>query len=127
MAVALLGKRLAAADVCDLETMGRVSRVPREVEIWFAATGDRVYLLSGGRDSAHWVRNIAATPEVRITIDGRRFRGSARVIEGESDDRLARELLAAKYEGWSKGRRLSQWARESLPVAIDLQAEEVPR
>ena len=127
MAAALLDERLAAADVCDLETIGRVTGQPREIEIWFAAVGDRLYLLAGGRDSAHWVRNIAAAPDVRVTIGGRRFRGLARAIEGESDDRLARELLATKYQGWSKGRRLSQWARESLPVAIDLRAEERSR
>jgi deazaflavin-dependent oxidoreductase (nitroreductase family) len=127
MAGTMLDERLAEADVCDLETVGRVTGKAREIEIWFAAVGDRLYLLAGGRDSAHWVRNIVATTEVRVTIAGRRFRGSGRVIEGESDDRLARELLAAKYQGWSKGRRLSQWARESLPVAIDLLAEEPPR
>ena len=127
MAVSLLDERLAAADVCDLETIGRVTGQPREIEIWFAAVGDRLYLLSGGRGGAHWVRNIAATPEVRVRIGGRRFRGVARAIEGESDDALARELLAAKYQGWSKGRRLSQWARESLPVAINLRGEEPSR
>ncbi len=127
MAGTMLDERLAEADVCDLETVGRVTWKAREIEVWFAAVGDRLYLLAGGRDSAHWVRNIVATPEVRVTIAGRLFRGSGRVIEGESDDRLARELLAAKYQGWSQGRRLSQWARESLPVAIDLQAEEPPR
>ncbi len=37
-----------------------------------------------------------------------------------AEDALARRLLAAKYQGWSEGRSLSAWARESLPVAIDL-------
>jgi hypothetical protein len=46
------------------------------------------------------------------------------VIEGEDDEQVARRALATKYEGWSEGRRLSGWARNSLPVAIDLVADD---
>jgi deazaflavin-dependent oxidoreductase (nitroreductase family) len=107
-------------DVCDLETIGRTSGEPRIIEIWFAADGDRIYLLSGGRDDAHWVRNLQKEPRVRVRIGRRWHAGIARTIEGETDEQHARELLAAKYQGWSPGRRLSGWARGSLPVAIDL-------
>lgn len=115
---------LAALDVCDLRTMGRVSGQPREIEIWFAAEGDRVFLLSGGRDEAHWVRNLQANPEVSLEFGGRTFRGLARTIDGEPDEALARHLLAGKYQGWREGEPLSDWARTSLPVAIDVLAEE---
>jgi hypothetical protein len=37
-----------------------------------------------------------------------------------ADDALARELLAAKYQGWRAGAPLSGWARTALPVAVDL-------
>jgi deazaflavin-dependent oxidoreductase (nitroreductase family) len=115
---------LSAADakrsVCRLETIGRTSGRPREIEIWFAADGDRVYLLSGGRDDAHWVRNLRADPHLRIRIGGRWLRGTAREIEGKAEEPRARQLLAAKYQGWREGRPLSEWASESLPVAIDL-------
>lgn len=110
----------ARLGVCDLETMGRTSGQARVIEIWFAAEGDRIYLLSGGRDAAHWVRNLQHTPRVRVRLGKRWYVGSARVIEGAPDEQRARELLATKYQGWRAGRRLSQWARESLPVAIDL-------
>jgi deazaflavin-dependent oxidoreductase (nitroreductase family) len=110
---------LAARDVCDLETIGRVSGEPRAVEIWFAAAGERLYLLAGGRDDAHWVRNVRANPRVRLLCGDRTFRGQAHVIEGESDEDVARKALATKYQGWREGRRLSDWARNSLPVAID--------
>jgi hypothetical protein len=42
------------------------------------------------------------------------------VVEADHEDALARRLLAAKYQGWQEGRPLSAWARESLPVAVDL-------
>jgi deazaflavin-dependent oxidoreductase (nitroreductase family) len=112
----------ASRSVCRLETVGRASGLPRDIEIWFAADRglDRVYLLAGGRDSAHWVRNIAANPAVRLRVGGRWVAGSARAVESETDEQTARELLAAKYQGWSPGRRLSDWAATSLPVRIDL-------
>ena len=36
---------------------------------------------------------------------------------------IARESLAAKYQGWGPGARMSGWARESLPIAIDVRPE----
>jgi deazaflavin-dependent oxidoreductase (nitroreductase family) len=112
----------AGRSVCRLETVGRSSGLPRNIEIWFAADGGlaRVYLLAGGREHAHWVRNISANPAVRISVDGRWLEGAARAIEGGPEDRTARELLAAKYQGWVPGGRLSEWAATSLPVRIDL-------
>lgn len=110
----------AAQDVCQLETIGRVSGQPRRIDIWFAADGDRVYLLSGGGHNAHWVRNLGAEPAVRIRIGGRWLAGVARVVEGADDEPLARELLAIKYQGWQPGRSLSGWARTAVPVRIDL-------
>jgi deazaflavin-dependent oxidoreductase (nitroreductase family) len=120
-----LDPQLARRSVCHLETTGRRSGEPRRLEIWFAADPerDRIYLLSGGRDRAHWVRNLRVDSAVRVHIGDRWFRGQASEIEGGGDEQLGRQLLAAKYQGWSEGRPLSEWARTSLPVAIDLSAE----
>jgi deazaflavin-dependent oxidoreductase (nitroreductase family) len=117
-----IDRELANQSVCDLETTGRVSGMPRVVEMWFAAdpNRDRIYVLSGGRDRAHWVRNLRQEPAVRVRIGRREFAGRGAEIEGGADDVLARRLLAAKYQGWSLGDELSGWARDSLPVAIDL-------
>jgi deazaflavin-dependent oxidoreductase (nitroreductase family) len=104
--------------VCHLQTTGRVSGRSRTIEIWFATDGDRLYLLAGGRDGAHWVRNLRADPGVRVRIGGQTLAGNARVIEGEPREQAARELLAAKYQGWSAGEPLSRWAAGSLPVEI---------
>jgi deazaflavin-dependent oxidoreductase (nitroreductase family) len=116
-----LSPDLARTSVCDLVTIGRVSGEPRQIEIWFAAdpTRDRIYLLSGGGDRAHWVRNVRRDGRVRVRIGDRWFDGEAVVVEGP-DDALARRLLAAKYQEWTEGRPLSDWARESLPIAIEM-------
>jgi hypothetical protein len=56
---------------------------------------------------------------VRVNIGGGWFAGRAVEVTG-ADDALARELLAAKYQGWRAGAPLSGWARTALPVAVDL-------
>ena len=104
--------------VCHLQTIGRISGRPRTIEIWFATDGTRIYLLAGGRDRAHWVRNLRVEPRVRVRVGGRTLDGRARVIEGEPIETVARRLLAAKYQGWTDGAPLSAWAAGSLPVEI---------
>lgn len=117
-----LSSQLAAETYCYLETTGRVSGRPHVVEMWFAAdpTRNRLYMLSGGRDESDWVLNIRHDGRVRIRVGNQTLTGDARWIEDEGDDPLARRLLATKYQGWREGKRLSSWARNSLPVAVDL-------
>ena len=111
----------AGDGVCHLQTTGRTSGRPRTIEIWFGTDGERVYFLAGGRHRAHWVRNLLVDPRVRVRIGGQTLPGEARVIEGEEREALARQLLAAKYQGWAEGRPLSSWAAGSLPVEITLE------
>ncbi len=115
----LLDDDLRAASECRLITTGRKTGNPREIRIWFAAVEDRVFMLAGGREGAHWVRNVQADPVVRVRIGRRTFDGRGRPIEGEPDDAVAREAIAAKYG--TQG--LETWLRESLPVRIDLERE----
>jgi deazaflavin-dependent oxidoreductase (nitroreductase family) len=118
----LLDDDLRAARECRLITNGRTSGRPRRIELWFAAVGDRWFALAGGRDRAHWVRNLRTDPRAQVEIRGRTFEGTARVIEGTDDDPIARDAIAAKY-----GRRgLEDWLQASLPVAIDLDRELEP-
>jgi deazaflavin-dependent oxidoreductase (nitroreductase family) len=122
MSVADLLATHGADSVCHLQTTGRASGRPRTIEIWFATDGERVYLLAGGRERAHWVRNLMADPNVRVRIGGRTLDARARVIEGQEREPIARRLLAAKYQGLSDGRPLSRWAAGSLPVELVLAA-----
>lgn len=120
----LLSPALAAEQYCYLETTGRVSGRPHSVEMWFAPGGDgeTVYCLSGGGDRADWVKNIRATPALRVRISGATFPATGRIALGEPDELLARQALAAKYYGWRDGPLPNEWARTSLPVAIRLAA-----
>ena len=113
---------LASESLAYLETVGRRTERRHVIEIWFAADPEsaRVYMLAGGRDSSDWVRNIRANARVGIRIAGRTFTGNAREIEGTEEELAARRLVGAKYGYWREGTVLRGWARDSLPVAIDL-------
>ncbi len=111
------GRRDAA--VLDLTTRGRRTGLPRTIEIWFAARGSTIYLLAGGREAAHWVRNIVADPAVRVVIRGRSFAGRGRLVRDPVEDGIARDALVAKYQP-RYGGDLTGWRAASLPVAIDL-------
>ena len=114
-------ERLADNDFAYLTTTGRRTGKEHTIEIWFSLHDGRVYVLSGGGQRADWVQNLKMTPLVRIRIGTRTVSATAHVVRaGTKEDELARQLLDGKYQGWREGRRLSSWARNALPVAIEL-------
>ena len=113
-------ERLADEDFCYLTTVGRKSGKPHTIEIWFARENGNLYLLSGGGESADWVRNLRKTPAVHVRIGSRTVAAQAREVSTPEEDALARRLLDEKYMGWKTGKRLTSWARNALPVAIEL-------
>ncbi|MGH2534966.1 MAG: nitroreductase family deazaflavin-dependent oxidoreductase [Thermomicrobiales bacterium] len=117
---ATLPDDLASRSVCYLTTTGRISGKAHEIEIWFAARGGALYILSGGRDRSDWVKNVKREPRVSIRFDGQTFAGTAEIIEGADEDLIARQTVVAKYYGWRDGPLPNAWARDSLPVAIRL-------
>ena len=123
--MALIGDEQAREPYCYLETVGRVTGRRRRVELWFAAAGDTLYFLAGGGEATHWVRNLDHQPEARVRVGGTTLPAAGRRIAGQPEEPTARRLLAAKYQGWREGRPLSTWARDSLPIALDLRSPAV--
>lgn len=113
-------ERLSREDFAYLTTTGRKTGKPHRIEIWFAIDDGRVFLLSGGGDSADWVRNIRRNGDVRIQVGTQSTPARARIARPGAEDQRARELLDGKYMGWKQGKRLSSWARASTPVVIEL-------
>ena len=114
-------ERLADEDMCYLTTTGRKTGRPHEIEIWFGIREGTLFMLSGGGDTADWVRNIRKDPRVRLRINTQIAPLRARLVKpGTREDTLARELLDGKYMGWHENKKLSNWARGALAVAIDL-------
>lgn len=118
--MSLLDDELRSTIECRLVTTGRRSGELREIRIWFAGVGDRLYLLAQDRDRAHWVRNVLAAPRAAVVIGQRRFQGRAIVLRPDDpDDHAARAAFAEKYGT----KYLARFLREALPVAIDLERE----
>jgi deazaflavin-dependent oxidoreductase (nitroreductase family) len=113
-------ERPADEDFCYLTTVGRKTGKPHTIEIWFARENGNLYLLSGGGESADWVRNLRKTSAVQVRIGSRTVAAKAHEVTTAEEDALARRLLDEKYMGWKIGKRLSSWARSALPVAIEL-------
>jgi len=111
---------LRKEEYCYLTTTGRVSGKPHEIEIWFGLNERILYLLSGGKDKSDWVKNFMKDSKVSVRIAKQTFAGTARIVNDEKEDTMARYLLAEKYQEWEAGSTLSEWARTALPVAIDL-------
>lgn len=112
-----------------LTTTGRVTGRAHEIEIWFAvepeSAGRTVYLLSGGRGRSDWVKNVGHNPAVRFRAGGTTYNGSARIVGPDDpvDGRL-RVVVATKYGQGSVAGELTNWARTSLPVVIELDGRD---
>jgi deazaflavin-dependent oxidoreductase (nitroreductase family) len=118
-----LPSRLGKEEYCYITTTGRVTGKPHKIEIWFGLHNETIYLLSGGMDQSDWVKNMKKDPSVTVRVAKHNFQASARIVMDQNEEKMARHLLAGKYQGWKDGKKLSEWARSALPVALDLVEE----
>jgi deazaflavin-dependent oxidoreductase (nitroreductase family) len=82
-----------------LTTVGRISGLPREIEIWFV-TLDGKYFIMAENFRAHWIRNIERDVRVKVRIEDRRFVATARVLDDRNDAGLCgavHDLMRGKY------------------------------
>jgi deazaflavin-dependent oxidoreductase (nitroreductase family) len=102
---------LGDRQVLHLTTIGRVTGLPREIEIWFVVYRERFYLFSEHREVAGWVKNIRRNPAVSVRIGRRRIKAVARVLDRRRDRALWDEVaaIADRKYGWGEG----------LPVEIE--------
>src|SRR6478672_7559292 len=106
-------------DFCYLTTTGRVTGRPHTIEIWFALHQTSLYMLSGGREQADWVKNIQRQPNVQVKIRAQIFQGQGRIVQEQEEDKLARFIVTEKYTPRTN-EELQDWSITSLPIAIDL-------
>jgi deazaflavin-dependent oxidoreductase (nitroreductase family) len=101
---------VADEQVLYLTTVGRRTGVPREIEIWFVACQERLYLFAEPGEAAGGVKNLRHTPTVTVRIGDRHLDATARVL-GRTADRTLWDQVAAMAE------RKYSWGN-SLPVEL---------
>jgi len=109
----------AETNFCYLTTTGRVTGEPHEIEIWFAADGDTLFMLAGAGDRSDWVRNLRAQPAVTVRVGDVTYDATARVVQDPDESRRARTLVFDKYQPRNNG-SLEGWRESALPVAFDI-------
>lgn len=65
----------------------------------------KYYILSEGKEHAHWIQNIMHNSVVSFSVGSDSFNGTARIIDPIKESKLAHritELMTAKYK-WNKG------------------------
>ncbi len=112
-------RRASGYDYCYVTTTGRRTGRAHRIEIWYAADGGTLYLLSGGGRSSDWVQNLCVDSALLVELNGDVRRGRGRVLEGGDEAERARSLVFAKYSN-RYGGDLTAWRDRALPVAIDL-------
>src|SRR5438445_386927 len=73
--------QLAGVAIVRLTTIGRRTRRPRTVELWFAYHEGHIYLL--GHPESNWVKNVSANPRVTLEMDDVTFEGAARLVDSK--------------------------------------------
>ena len=113
-----IGHRMTGTRSLLLTTRGRRSGERRTAALIYARDGDDYVLVASnhGLDRpAAWQRNIEADPRVEIQVARRRYRGTARVVEGSDPDHA--RLWAIANRG-NRGRYAGYQTRTSRPIPV---------
>jgi deazaflavin-dependent oxidoreductase (nitroreductase family) len=113
-----IGGRLASMPAVQLHTIGRSSGKRRSVMLTAPVHGDGRYVLvaSKGGDDRHpdWYRNLAANPDVEITVGGETHPMTARTATDEEKAELWPDIVKV-YKGYGK---YQQKTNRDIPVVI---------
>jgi len=111
---------VASRKYIHLTTSGRKTGKSHTVELWFAVSGDRIYLSHEGEET-DWMKNIKKTKRVRFDISGRKFIGDARLLEDHTEEAwTAKVALYEKYYGEAAKEIIEDWFSLSKLVAVEL-------
>ena len=73
------------------------------IEIWFVKYKERYYVMSEGKQRAHWVQNIVHNSKVSFKVGNKSYAGTGQVIESKEPVAAeVRKLMKTKY-GWDDG------------------------
>lgn len=89
-------RRVAGNQTTRLTHYGRKTGKPYEVTIWFALEGERLYI-GTANVNRQWVRNVQKTPQVKLSIAGENFIGTARFLTDRNEHERAMAAIRRKY------------------------------
>ncbi|HYA64350.1 MAG TPA: nitroreductase family deazaflavin-dependent oxidoreductase [Candidatus Sulfotelmatobacter sp.] len=89
-------KKVAAKQTLTLTHYGRKSGNPYEVTIWFVLDGKKFYI-STANVNRQWVRNVQKTPQIKLSIGGEKFEGTARFLADRAEHERAMAAIRRKY------------------------------
>ena len=98
-----------------LTTAGRKSGRPVSVPLFYAADGERLYIVAsfGGNDEAPgWYRNLLANPEVEVERDGRKVACVAKSLSPEEARPIWPKVLAV----WPSYARYQKKTKRLIPI-----------
>jgi hypothetical protein len=73
------------------------------IEIWFVKYKERYYVMSEGKQRAHWVQNIIHNSKVSFKVGNKSYADTGQVIESKEPVAAeVRKLMKTKY-GWDDG------------------------
>jgi deazaflavin-dependent oxidoreductase (nitroreductase family) len=77
-----------------------------------------------GDGKSDWVKNLKKNPAVTVRIAKHTFNATARIVQDETEQMTARNLLADKYNERESDGSLSEWAQSALVVGLDVSSEK---
>jgi len=89
-------RRVAARQTLTLTHYGRKSGKSYEVTIWFVLDDEKFYI-GTANVNRQWVRNVQKTPQVKLSIGGETFEGTARFLTDRSEHERAMTAIRRKY------------------------------
>jgi len=87
---------LATKQTIRLTHYGRKTGKPHEVTIWFVLDGDKLYI-GTANVKRQWVRNVQKTPQIKLSIGGEKFEGTARFLTDRAEHERAMGAIRRKY------------------------------
>jgi deazaflavin-dependent oxidoreductase (nitroreductase family) len=90
--------KYAKRSTLKLTTLGRTSKQPRTVTIWFVVVdAQRIVVQHVRGDDANWYRNLLKNPEVEIDFGDGVVRAVAKPITDRAEIRNVLRLVRRKY------------------------------
>ena len=89
-------RRVAGKQTTRLTHYGRKTGKPHEVTIWFVLDGYRLYI-GTANVKRQWVQNVQKTPQVKLSIGGENFTGTARFLTDRGEHERAMAAIRRKY------------------------------